>query len=295
MSYRELFVAKNPLITYVKDGVPNLVEVLGVPFDSTSTFRLGSKFGANAIREAFLNIEIYSNRLNVDLENCPINDLGNLCQIGDAKRMSSSLKKVVSEILSDCKVPAILGGEHTLSYATFNAMPKNTGFIVFDAHADLRNEFVGISFSHTTWLRRFIEKQANAENVIHVGLRAASQEEVDYKSKVGLQTITTNRILTTKHSEKVLLDFVKQFNQLYISIDMDILDPAYAPGVGNPEAAGISTAQLLEFLYVLEGRKLLGFDIVEVCPQYDTGITAIAASKLMLELISLVHKYSNKK
>ncbi len=288
MSYRDLFITPSPLVTYIKKGVPPLVEVLGVPFDSTSTYRLGSKFGSNAIREAFLNIEVYSNRLDVDLEELSVSDLGNMVQTGDAKRMCNSLEKAVSEMLAEGKVPAVLGGEHTLSYATFRAAPKDTAFIVFDAHLDLRDEYADLKFSHTTWLRRFVEKRG-AENIIHVGSRAAARDEVNYLNSIGMATIPTRMILTAAKSEKILKEFIRDFKQVYVSVDMDVLDPAYAPGVGNPEAAGISTAQLLEFFYVLSGKKILGFDIVEVCPPYDTGAAAVAAAKVLLELTSLAH------
>ncbi|MFQ6134954.1 MAG: agmatinase, partial [Nitrososphaerales archaeon] len=264
------------------------VEVLGVPFDSTSTYRAGSRFGPNAIREAFLNIEMYSNRLDVDLEELSVKDLGNLSQTGDAKQMSEAVERVVSEMLSEDQAPAVLGGEHTLSYATFRAAPKDTALIVFDAHGDIRDEFADRKFSHTTWLRRFIEERG-AGDVIHIGLRAATREEIDYLNRVEMVTISAQTILTNERSEKILADLLRDFSQVYVSVDMDVLDPAYAPGVGNPEAAGISTAQLLEFLYTLNGKKVLGFDIVEVCPPYDTGASAVAAAKVMLELTSLVH------
>lgn len=288
MSYKDLFLTSSPMVTYIKEGVPSTVEVLGVPFDSTSTYRGGSRFGPNAIREAFLNTEMYSNRLDVDLEKLSVRDIGNLSPTSDAKRMSDAVEKVVSEILSEDGTPAVLGGEHTLSYATFRTVPKDTALIVFDAHGDLRDEFADCKFSHTTWLRRFIEERG-AGNIIHIGLRAATREEIDYLNSVEMVTISSQTILRTERSEKILADLLRDFEQVYVSVDMDVLDPAYAPGVGNPEAAGISTAQLLEFLYTLNGKKVLGFDIVEVCPPYDTGVSAIAAAKVLLELTSLVH------
>ncbi|MFC1754886.1 agmatinase [Thermoproteota archaeon] len=276
------------MITYIKEGIAPIINLLGVPFDSTSTYRPGSRMGPNAIREALLNIEVYSSRLDVDLEDISIVDLGNLSQTSDVMKMSDAVEKVVSEIISNGQVPSILGGEHTLSYATFKAAPKNSALLVFDAHADLRNEFADVKFSHTTWLKRFIEERGTS-NVIHVGLRASTRDEMKFMNKEGITTISTQTILNTKNPEKILIESLKQFEQVYVSLDMDILDPAYAPGVGNPEAAGISTSQLLEFLYVLKGKKIGGFDIVEVAPQYDAGISSITAAKIMVELICLTH------
>lgn len=294
MSYRDLYLTPAPRVTSIKEGKPPIVEILGVPFDATSTYRLGSKFGPEALRESFLNIEIFSSRLNVDLEELSVEDLGNLSQMGDAAQMTDALGKVVLEISEGKQTPAVLGGEHTLSYATFKAAPKDAALIVFDAHLDLRDEFAGLRFSHTTWLRRFIEERG-AKNVIHIGSRAAAKDEVTYMSEVGVATIPTRTILATQRAEMLLADLLKDFNRVYVSLDLDILDPAYAPGVGNPEAAGISTAQLLEFLYILEGKEILGFDIVELCPSYDTGAAAAAASKCLLELTCLAHLGKTKK
>lgn len=288
LSYRDLFVTSSPMITYIKEGIPPTINLLGVTFDSTSTYRAGSRFGPNSIREALLNIEVYSNRLDVDIEDLSIMDLGNLSQTGNATIMSDAVEKVVTEMISIGQVPAVLGGEHSLSYGTFKAAPKNSALLVFDAHADLRDEFADLKFSHTTWLRRFIEERG-ANNVIHVGLRASTREEMMFMNKEGITTISTQTIVNKKNPEKLLIESLKQFEQVYVSVDMDILDPAYAPGVGNPEAAGVSTSQLLELLYVLKGKRICGFDIVEIAPQYDAGISSIAAAKIMVELICLTH------
>ena len=274
------------MITYIKQGMPSIIDVLGVPFDSTSTYRTGSRFGPNAIREAFLNIEVYSSHFDIDIEDFSIMDLGNLSQTSNPEHMSDVVEKVVSEMIHEGKTPAVLGGEHSLSYATFRAAPEDSALIVFDAHADLRDEFANLRFSHTTWLRRFVEERG-ARNVMHIGLRAAAREEMIYLNKEKISSISTQTILNTERSEMILHNFIKDFQKIYVSIDMDILDPAYAPGVGNPEAAGISTSQLLEFLYILKGKNICGFDIVEVAPQYDTGSSAIAAAKVMVELACL--------
>ena len=202
--------------------------------------------------------------------------------------MSGVVEKVVSEIIAEGHTPAVLGGEHTISYATFKAAPKDTTLIIFDAHADLRDEFANVKFSHTTWLRRLIEDGSD-RNIIHIGLRATTREEILYLTQKKIKTIPTKTILTTDKSEKILEDNLKDCKSVYVSVDMDVLDPAYAPGVANPEASGISTSKLLEFLYVLKGKKICGFDLVEVTPLYDNGISAIVAAKIMVELTCLSH------
>jgi agmatinase len=290
MSYSDLYVSSSPMLTY--PNKESTIQVLGVPFDSTSTYRPGSRFAPNAIREAFLNIELYSPKFDLDLDNVPINDLGNLIQIADAKKMSEIVQKVISENYKEKKTPIILGGEHTISYATFSCLPKDTALIVFDAHLDLRDEFAECKFSHTTWLRRYVEEKGS-DNLIHLGYRAISIEEINYLKNEELKSISTEEIFNSNKSEDFLADLLFEFEKVYISIDMDILDPAYAPGVGNPEAAGISTVQLLNILGSIQGKKILGFDITEVCPPYDTGITSIAAARTMIELLSIMQLSNN--
>ena len=236
---------------------------------------------------------MYSSQLDVDIEDLSIKDLGNLSQTSNAKHMSGVVEKVVSEIIAEGHTTAVLGGEHSLSYATFRSAPKDSALIIFDAHSDLRDKFADVKFSHTTWLRRFIEDRS-ARNIIHIGLRAATREEMMYLAKVNMKTISTQTILTTGKSEGILEDLLRDFESVYVSVDMDVLDPAYAPAVGNPEAAGISTSKLLDLLYVLKGKKICGFDIVEVTPPYDNGISAIAAAKIMVELICLTHLSGKK-
>jgi agmatinase len=286
MSYKDLFLTSNPSISNIKKGKESTIDVFGVPFDSTSTFRAGSRFGPNAIREALLNIEVYSSQLDVDIEDLSMRDLGNLSQTSNIKHMSDVVEKIVSEIIGEGHTPAVLGGEHSISYATFRAAPKDSALIIFDAHGDLRDEFADVKFSHTTWLRRLIEERSG-RNIIHIGLRAATREEILYLTKEKIKTISTKTILTTDKSEKILEDLLRDYESVYVSVDMDVLDPAYAPGVGNPEAAGISTSNLLELLYVLKGKKICGFDLVEVTPPYDNGISAIVAAKIMVELTCL--------
>ena len=288
MSYKDLFLTSNPSVSNVKKDIEPTIDVFGVLFDSTSTYRAGSRFGPNAIREALLNIEVYSSQLDVDIEDLSIRDLGNLIQTSNVKHMSEVVEKIVTEIIAEGHTPAVLGGEHSISYATFKSAPKDSALIIFDAHGDLRDEFADVKFSHTTWLRRLIEERSS-RNIVHIGLRASTREELLYLTKEKIKTITTKTILTKDKSEKILEDILREFKSVYVSVDMDVLDPAYASGVGNPEAAGISTSKLLDFLYVLKGKKISGFDIVEVTPPYDNGISAITAAKIMVELTCLTH------
>lgn len=288
MTYRDLYLTPTPSVTNILPGKPPRVKVFGVPFDATSSYRPGSKFGPNAIREAFLNIETYSPRLAMDAEALSIEDLGNLKHSANIDDMIRAVERVTSELVSSGTTPAILGGEHTLTYGAYSAVPEHTSLLVFDAHFDLRDEYDGFKLGHATFLRRLIEKRG-AESMIHVGGRAASEAEWKLLEKIGLATISTETALTVASPQKLLSEFLQDSDQLYVTIDMDVLDPAYAPGVCSPEPDGLSTRQVLEFLYVLKGKRIVGFDVVEVAPHYDNGATAAAAAKFLAELTCLTH------
>lgn len=285
MGYKELFLTPEPLITSIKEGINPIAKIFGVPFDSTMTFRPGARFGPNAIRQAYMNIEIYSPFLDVDLESLSILDLGNLKITNNVEDMIYSLGKVVSEIVEDGVTFGVLGGEHTITFGTYSSV-KDAALIIFDAHLDLRDEFAGLKLSHATFLKRLTDKMG-AESIIHIGSRAASKEEWRIVDKIGLSLISMQTIHTIPNSEKLLLEFLKDFRDVYVSIDLDVLDPSFAPGVGNPEPDGLSMHKLLEFLYTLKGKRIIGFDIAELTPLYDNGTTAILAAKLMSELIGL--------
>jgi len=294
MSYRDLFLTPEPLITFVKEGIKPVANIFGVPFDATSTFRPGARFGPNAIRQAYMNIEIYSPFLDVDLESLSILDLGNLKLTSDVDEMIYSVGKVVVEMVKDKVTFGVLGGEHTLTFGTYLSVPKGNALIIFDAHLDLRDEFAGLKLSHATFLRRLTER-IGTDSIIHIGSRAASSGEWKVADKIGLPLISMQTIYAIANSEKLLSDFLKGFENVYVSIDLDVLDPSFAPGVGNPEPDGLSVHKLLEFLYSLK-KRIIGFDIVELTPMYDNGTTSVVAAKLMNELIGLSYlSQSNKR
>ncbi|MCP8321796.1 MAG: agmatinase [archaeon] len=295
MSYKDLFLTSEPLITIIKEGIKPIASIFGVPFDSTVTFRPGARFGPNAIRQAYMNIEVYSPFLNVDLESLSVLDLGNLKLTNNVEEMVYSVGKVVKEIVQEAVTFGVLGGEHTLTFGTYLSVPKDTALIIFDAHLDLRDEFAGLKLSHSTFLRRLTDR-IGTESIVHIGSRAASREEWNTADKIGLSLISMQTIYNIANSEKLLLDFLKDFENVYVSIDLDVLDPSFSPGVSNPEPDGLSMHKLLEFLYSLKGKKIVGFDIVELTPLYDNGITAVVAAKLMNELMGLSYlSQGNKK
>jgi len=284
VSYIDLYLTAPTVTQQGKEKEPS-VYVFGVPFDATCSYKPGTRFGPNAIRHAFVNIEINSTRYDVELEHIAIEDLGNIKITVNPAMMVDVVRKITKELIAKNKQLAVLGGEHLLTFGTFMSMPENTALIVFDAHYDLRDEYADMKLSHATFLRRIIEKRGSG-NIVHVGARGFSAEEADYRKKMNLRSISTTE-LQNSNGVKLLKDAISSFDNVYISIDLDVVDPAFAPGVGTPESLGITSHQLMDLVYALEEKKIKCFDIVELSPPYDNGATASLASKLMAEIICM--------
>jgi len=298
MSNLELLVSQSNVFNGIHQSFDTAkYALLGVPLDVTSTYRTGARFGPTAIRQASLNIETYSFRSNFDSEFLRLIDLGDLHVSSDPEKTTNMLGLVVKDLLVAKKMPIIIGGEHTITLGVLKGLiskPQKTAMVVFDAHLDLRKEFLGLSLSHTTFMR-LINENIKPAKIIEVGTRAVCREELDYSKKNGIDYITSHQIRQKGTSEiiKAINNTLSSYENVYLSIDMDILDPAYAPGVQNPEPEGIKTNELIDILCSLSDNKIIGFDVVEVAPIYDTGITAITAAKIILELLSAIEKTEN--
>ena len=285
MSYLDLYLNKNPLITSPNEGGEFSVIVYGIPFDSTHSFRPGTRFGPDAIRSSFNNIELFMPQFNVDLESANIQDLGNTAHTVVATYMLDMVSKITTELISKNKQLIILGGEHLITLGTYPCFPKNTGYIVFDAHYDLRDEYANTKLSHAAYLRRIIEKQGS-DTIIHVGARSYVKEELAFKKEHNVKSISNMDIRDGK-AVKLIKDTASVFDKLYVSIDLDVLDPAFAPGVGNPEAVGITSRELYDMICALEDKNIIAADIVELCPEFDNGSTAAIAARLMSAIIAM--------
>ena len=283
MSYAEFFTNVNPLIGS-RDARESLLTVFGVPYDGTTSYRPGTRFGPNSLREAFLNVEAYSKELGVDVEKLPLKDLGNLSRVGDAKETVDMVSKVTKQFFDSGERFCMLGGEHSITFGSFRNAPKDTAFVVFDAHFDLRNEWEGSRYSHASYLRRISEVR-DVSCVAHIGARAATEEEWSLSKNLGL--VVSPGEADGTESLKRFKSFLSDFPHVYVSIDLDGLDPAYAPGVGTPEPGGLTTPTALKYVYTLRESDLAAFDIVELCPAYDNGSTATLAARLMNELVAI--------
>ena len=285
MSFLDLYMNKNPLITSSDDDSEPVATVFGIPFDSTHSYKPGCRFGADAIRDSFNNIEVFHPELGVDLETANIEDLGNTRHTVVASEMIDMVKKITKELVAKQKQLFILGGEHSITYGTYPSFPKETGYVVFDAHYDLRDEFADIKLSHASYLRRIVEENG-AENILHVGARAFVAEELSFLKENNIKTITDKEIREGK-GPQLLKDHVSSFDSIYSSFDLDVLDPAFAPGVGNPEAAGITSRELFDLIDSFKDSKVTGVDIVELNPYHDNGATASLAAKIMSTMIAM--------
>ena len=268
--------------------------VFGVPFDVTSTYRTGARFGPNAIRQASLNIETYSFRTGYDVEDLMLHDAGDLHVSTDTKKTVDMVKLVVADILEAGKMPVAIGGEHTVTLGIAKGLgtgAAKTAIVSFDAHLDLRCEFLGLGLSHTTFMQ-LISEEVKPARIIEVGTRSVCKDELAYAKKAGIEFITSHQIIK-EGAEKTVKELKKKlapFDNVYLTVDMDVLDPAFAPAVQNPEPEGITTTALLDIVCALCDKRVIGFDVLEVVPTYDQGVSAVVAAKLMFEMLCQLEK-----
>ncbi len=299
MSYLDLFTSQ----TNVFSGMQKTFEeakyvIFGVPFDATSSYRSGARFGPNAIRQASLNIETYSFRSGINIEDLAIYDAGDLHVSSDVTKTVDMTRLVVEDILNAGKIPVAIGGEHTITLGiakALSAKAAKTAVISFDAHLDLRCEFLGSNLSHTTFMQ-LINEEVTPAKIIEIGTRSVCREELAYAKKTGIEFFTSQQIIK-KGSEQVaeqLKEKLACYDNLYLTVDMDVLDPAFAPAVQNPEPEGITTTQLLDLVLAQCSKRVIGFDVVEVAPIYDQGVSAVVAAKVIFEMLCQLEKSGKK-
>lgn len=263
--------------------------VLGFPYDQTSTYRFGSRNAPQAVREASLNLETYSPRTGLFLENLKIRDLGDL-EVS-VENPFVELSQTLGGIFRDGKFPVVLGGEHSLTYSAAKALPDDVTLLIFDAHLDLKDIYEGRRFSHTTYLRRLSE-ELKAERFFVVGVRAMSSEEFEYARGRNIRYLPSRQILREGlgWALRKLEEWLEGNPRLYISFDMDVFDPCYAPAASNPEPEGLSPTLLLDIVEGLapHAQQIVGFDLVEFSPAHDNGVTALLAAKIIFEVLCLV-------
>jgi agmatinase len=259
---------------------------IGIPYDSSESYRVGSRFAPNAIRESSREIEDYDMLEEVDLLSIKIADLGDVdVAYGNYQETLGRIKTVVREVLDRGAVPICVGGEHSITYGILHAYAKHPFVLIYDAHLDFRDDYLGERFSHACVTRR-ISELLGAENILVVGVRSALREEVRDAEKLGLRFIPYPSC-KEKLAEKI--EAAVEGRELYLSLDMDVLDPKEARGVCNPEPPGLSYEELLDSLAFLRKANLTGFDLTEVTPLYDS-YTQILAAKLIFKVLAKAHE-----
>ncbi len=272
---------------------PEHIGVLGIPYDITSSFRSGARDAPNKIRHASsLHLISPITEYGVDISEIDVVDIGNVNLAGIFPEQALlDISDVSFKIFGYFRKAIFLGGDHFITYPILRGLSRvknDFGLIVFDAHLDLYDLFEGQSLSHATTLRRIIDDDlVKPENILVIGVRNYALEEIQFAENYGVRIFETKYLNLWDTLNESLSLILSSLKNVYISIDMDVLDPAFAPGVGAPVPGGISTRELIHILSTISSRSnILGFDITEIVPAYDhSDITLLAASKIMMEII----------
>ncbi|MDR7433781.1 MAG: agmatinase [Armatimonadota bacterium] len=255
------------------------VAIIGLPYDATATFRRGARFAPAAIRWASWSIESYSPVLNRDLENLCLQDFGDVELPDPPEEMIESVMQTMHALPEGC-LPLLLGGEHTITLGAVRALARRyprLAVLNLDAHLDMRDRYEGKSLSHATVMRRLAEELPGS--LVQLGVRSGVPEEFEAARRLCLWS---SPYLFLPPS---IYEMLRE-RPIYLTVDIDVLDPAYAPGTGNPEPEGLSAHELLRFLRHLQSLHVVGMDVVEVSPPYDpSGMTAVLAAKIAREAI----------
>ena len=257
--------------------------LFGAPFDSTTSYRPGTRFGPDAIRRESYGLESYSPYLNEDLESGSVLDLGDLelC-FGDSAKALAQIEERAQEILQACKRPFMLGGEHLVTLGAFRAVAKrypNVHIIHFDAHADLREEYLGVELSHACVLRRCWELVGDGR-IYQFGIRSGTRDEFAW----GASHVETH--LFNFDGLEEVLDRLKG-KPVYFTVDLDVLDPSVFPGTGTPEPGGVTFDALRQAVTMVCTRaRVVGCDVNELSPHYDqSGVSTMVACKIVREML----------
>jgi len=259
------------------------IVMMGYPYDGTCSYKPGSRFGPGEIRSHSEGIETYSPRLNVDIQNIPFFDGGDLeLPFGDRDAVLERIEVNAEAAFGEGRVLFGIGGEHLVSLPIIRSAWRNfpgLHVIQFDAHMDLREDYLGDQLSHATVMRRVLDFLP-PDHLHQFDIRSGTAEEWAFSREHGL----------LKGNPVTLLKGLPEDTPLYITIDMDVLDPSVFPGTGTPEPGGLTFGELMDRLYRFQGRRIVGVDFMELAPNIDpTGVSTIVAAKLMREMLGVVH------
>ncbi|WP_368233920.1 agmatinase [Anaerotruncus rubiinfantis] len=256
--------------------------IFGAPFDSTTSYRPGARFASRTMRAESYGLEAYSPYQDRDLADAAIFDAGDLelC-FGDTHLALGDIERFADSILSDGKCPVMIGGEHLVTLGAARAAVKrypDLHVVHFDAHADLRDDYLGAKLSHATVLRRTWELVGDGR-IFQFGIRSGDHSEFLWGAE---------HVFTQKFTFDGLDQVVRMLagRPVYFTLDLDVLDPSVFPGTGTPEAGGVSFLQLLDAIRQVSGLNIVACDINELSPPYDpSGISTATACKVLRELL----------
>ncbi|MDP4181484.1 MAG: agmatinase [Bacillota bacterium] len=258
--------------------------MVGVPMDFTCSFRPGTRFGPQKIREVSIGIEEYSVYMDKDLTDSAFYDCGDLdMPFGNVEGSLKLIGDAAEEILKDNKFPIFIGGEHLISVPVIEKVFKKYGndlvILHFDAHADLREGYLGCQNSHASAIRRLTDFMAG-KNIYQLGIRSGTRDEFEFAK----ENTNMYKFDVVEPLGKVLESIGDR--PVYVTLDIDVVDPAYANGTGTPEPGGITSREMLKVVGMFKDLNLVGFDIVEVSPPYDASDrTALLAAKIIRDII----------
>ncbi len=274
------------------------VAIVGVPFDTGASYRVGARFGPEAIRSVSALLRHHNEVLDVSIfDHCSVVDYGDLPvnpgYIEDSYKM---IEEGLLPILDGGVTPIMLGGDHSVTLPELRAMAKTHGpvaLIHFDSHTDTGDKRFGRKYTHGTPFRRAVEEGLIlVDHSIQVGMRGSiySRDRLDDARNMGFDLVTT-----VEAQEQGIGDLIQRIRdrtgaaKAFVTFDIDFVDPAYAPGTGTPEVGGFTSSEALRVVRGMKGLDLVGFDLVEVLPQYDPSrITALLAANIVYEFISLI-------
>ena len=261
--------------------------IIGVPFDSTTSYHSGSRLGPTVVREASFGFEKYNTVFNKELT-ANFYDFGDVNVVpGNCEKTCQIVEDTVNELLNLDLKPIIIGGEHSASIGAINALIEKyekLTVIHLDAHRDLAFEFIGEKYSHATVMRRAHEAGVN---LVQIGIRSSSLEEEEFiKSTYNIQTFKNRDV--QKHMDAIEYYLVNIDGPIYISIDMDVMNPAIAPNVGNPTPGGLFVHDVETILETLCRKNVVGLDVVETASDRLGDPTAVVAAKIIYDFLTLI-------
>ena len=256
--------------------------ILGVPFDSSSTYKTGSRYGPALIRQASYNFERYNLTLDKTLE-IPVHDLGDVEIIpGNFKRTCQKVESTVKDLIHQKITPILLGGEHSITYPALKAMGvEDVTVIHFDAHMDMADKYMGEKYSHATVMKRIYD--LNPKNIIQIGIRSCSSPEKLFADENNIKYYTSQDVYNNFSTITETIDEIN--GKIYISVDIDVLDPSFAPSTGNPTPCGLNPFQMEKLISALAQKEVMGMDLVEVASNQLGDITAINAAKIIYDFL----------